>query len=87
MAASERNSLRGVKGQTQKTIDARKLAILKRAGRDPVELDTRPAHVIMNDNFPFERWEKERNVINRAGYRTWEDLLKARHDAKKHERS
>jgi hypothetical protein len=36
----------------------------------------------MNDYFPYERWAKEQNVINRAGYRTWYELLKARHAKK-----
>ena len=58
---------------------------MKRAGRDPVQLDTRPLNIIMKDNFPWRKWEKQQNVIKRAGYHTWEDLLKARYNAKKDE--
>lgn len=56
--------------------------LLKRAARDPVEVDKRPLHVIMNDHVPYERWEREKQIINRAGYRTWFELLRDRHDAK-----
>lgn len=51
-------------------------------GRDPVSVDTRPTHVILDDEIPEKRWKKEQNVINRAGYRTWFELLKARHATK-----
>lgn len=83
-----RNLLRGVEVVHQSmTIEARKQAIIKRAGRDPIELDKRPAHVIMNDSPPYRKWERQQAVINRAGYRTWAELLQARHNAEKNERS
>jgi len=56
--------------------------LIQRAGKDPIILDTRPLSVIMNDCIPYDRWEKEKVVINRAGYPSWFELLKARADAK-----
>jgi len=36
----------------------------------------------MNDEIPYLRWARENQVIVRAGYRTWAELLKERFDAK-----
>ena len=40
----------------------------------------------MNDEIPYLRWAKEANVIVRAGYASWAELLKVRFDAKKAKR-
>lgn len=65
------------------TTDARKLELLKRAGKDPVVIDKRSSAEIMKDEIPYLRWAKEQLVIVRAGYRTWCELLRDRFDAKK----
>ena len=68
----------GAHDQILKTTRRQELA--RRAGKDPIVLDTRSSEEILNDRIPYDRWERERKVINRAGYRTWEELLKARHE-------
>ena len=60
----------------------RRAELLRRAGKDPIVLDRRPLSVIMGDSFPYDKWEKQQRIITRAGYHTWEDLLRARHNAK-----
>jgi hypothetical protein len=62
---------RGVEVVTQTTHAARRDEIMRRAGKDICPP--------MNDEIPYDRWERERQVINRAGYRTWFELLKDRH--------
>ena len=63
----------------------RRNEMFKRAGVDPVQVDPRPLNVIMNDEIPFARWEREEALIQRAGYRNWLALLEDRHRAKNHE--
>jgi hypothetical protein len=68
------------------TTDQRKAELLRRAGKDPVVLDTRSSGEVLSDEIPYARWAKELNVIKRAGYRNWLALLEDRHRAKKAER-
>jgi hypothetical protein len=68
----------GDHGLIQSTI--RRNELLRRAGKDPIVMDTRSSEEVLDDVLPYERWARELNVINRAGYRTWAELLKARHE-------
>lgn len=63
----------------------RRNEMLRRAGIDPAQIDARPLSVIMDDEIPFTRWEREEVLIQRAGYRNWLALLEGRHRAKNHE--
>jgi len=56
--------------------------MIRRAGKDPVQLDTRPLSQIMNDEIPYLKWAKQQEVIVRAGFKTWAELLKERYRAK-----
>lgn len=58
------------------TID-RRAELLRRAGRDPVRYDKRPLHAILDDEVPYQRWIRERELIKRAGYDTWQKYLLA----------
>lgn len=60
----------------------RELALLRRAGKDPIAFDPRPLAEIMNDCIPYERWERELRIVQRAGYRNRIDALKAKRNAK-----
>lgn len=66
------------------TTTDRKAELLRRAGIDPIRVDTRPLSIIMDDEIPYQRWERELQVIQRAGYRNWLALLEDRHRAKSH---
>jgi hypothetical protein len=65
------------------TISPRKSELIKRAGKDPVQLDTRSLSEIMGDEIPYLRWAKEMQVLIRTGHKTWVELLKERFDARK----
>jgi len=53
--------------------------MLEQAGRDPAVWGVkRPLNEIMNDEIPYERWERELERLTRAGYADWGDFLKQR---------
>lgn len=49
--------------------------MLRRARIDPVRVDTRPLSAIMDDFIPYEKWEKQSELMRRAGYRNHQELL------------
>ena len=65
----------------------RRAALIKRAGVDPVRVDPRPLSEILQDEIPYLRWSKEAQVIVRAGYKSWAQLLQDRYNAKSKKRS
>jgi hypothetical protein len=40
---------------------------MKRGGIDPIQLDRRPLHQIMNDYLPYGRWAMEKYLKDRHG--------------------
>ena len=65
----------------------RRSELIRRAGKDPVQLDTRPLSVIMNDEIPYIKWARQAQVLIRAGHKSWVELLKERQLAKDSKRS
>jgi len=62
------------------TTTDRKAEALRRAGRSPEWADKRPLNEVLNDCIPYQLWEKQAALIKRAGYTSWLELLKRRHD-------
>lgn len=60
------------------TNSIRGLELLRRAGIDPAVVDSRPLNVIMNDEIPYAKWDKQANLMKRAGYKDWQDFQKRR---------
>jgi hypothetical protein len=60
----------------------RQQEVLKRGGIDPVRLDRRALGAIMNDEIPEARWAKQWFLIQRAGYKTYQQYLKAHNERK-----
>lgn len=56
----------------------RRTELLKRGGIDPIRADTRPFHVIIGDEVPYEKFEKQFELVKRAGYTSWQKYLKAK---------
>jgi hypothetical protein len=50
---------------------------MQRMGIDPIRYDTRPLHIIMDDEIPWQRWSDEFAEIKRLGYSTWQEWQKA----------
>lgn len=65
------------------TTEQRRAELVRRGGLDPVMLDTRPLHQIMNDEIPYAKFDRQLRLINRAGYPTVIDWLKAKHGKKR----
>lgn len=57
------------------TDDERRAEIMRRGGIDPIRVDRRPLSVIMGDEIPLRRWQHERYILRRAGYRNRQDWL------------
>ena len=76
--------LRGaeVQHQTQTKKTDRRNLIVRRAGKDPVVLDTRSSEEVLGDEIPYLRWAREAQVLVRTGHASWVELLKARFAAR-----
>lgn len=48
---------------------------MRRGGIDPVRVDRRPLGVIMGDEIPEQRWQRELSTLQRAGYADRQDYL------------
>lgn len=47
--------------------------MLIRGGRDPFVLDRRPLSVIMNDEIPYDRFDRELKELQAKGFDGWPD--------------
>jgi hypothetical protein len=70
--------LRGVGVVVQTTTNSRRDDMLRRAGKDPIEYDRRPLNIIMNDEIPEARWEREFEIVKRAGFESLVEMLRAK---------
>jgi len=60
---------------------------MERGGLDPILLDRRPLHQILNDEIPYAKWDRQLYLIKRAGYPTVIDWLKAHAQARQNRRN
>lgn len=64
------------------TTTDRRTEQLRRAGRAPEWADKRPLNEVLNDCIPYDIWDKQTVLIERAGFTSWLELLKRRNDDK-----
>lgn len=57
----------------------RRAEMLRRGGIDPIRLDKRPLAVIMGDCIPEAKWERQLQIIQRAGFKDQQDCLRFVH--------
>lgn len=57
--------------------------MLRRGGIDPIRLDKRPIGVIMGDEIPYEKFERQWAAIQRAGFKDHQEFLRAMNERRR----